>query len=162
MVSEAIGFEAFFRAQHPRLVALALAMVGDRDIARDLAQETLTRAFRHWSSVAAYEQPSAWARRVLVNLVTDRARRGVSEARALQRLDAGHVCWSPEPFDDAWRRAVLDLPDRQRAVIVLHYVEDCSVDTIADVLEIAAGTVKATLVAGKRNLRRILEREQQP
>lgn len=158
MVTE-VGFEAFFRAEHPRLVAVALAMTGDRDTARDLAQETLTRAFRHWDAVSGYERPSAWARRVLVNLVTDRARRGTSESKALQRVATSAVADPPDPSDDAWRRAVLALPDRQRAVIVLHYLEDCSVATIADVLGIAHGTVKATLVAGKRSLRRTLGEE---
>lgn len=154
-----IGFEAFFRAEHPRLVAVALAMVGDRDAARDLAQETLARAFRNWDTVSGYEQPGAWTRRVLTNLVTDRSRRGASESRALRRVATSDVTAPPEPIDESWRRAVLDLPDRQRAVIVMHYLEDNSVAMIADVLGITHGTVKATLAAGKRNLRRTLEQE---
>lgn len=153
------GFEAFFRAEHPRLVAVALAMVGDRDAARDLAQETLARAFRNWDAVSGYEQPGAWTRRVLINLVTDRSRRGASESNALRRLSTSDAVAPPEPIDDGWRRAVLDLPERQRAVVVMHYVEDYSLATIADVLGIAQGTVKATLAAGKRNLRRTLEQE---
>ncbi len=160
MVTE-VGFEAFFRVEYPTLVAVALAMTGDGDVARDLAQETLTRAFRNWAEVQGYDRPGAWARRVLLNLVTDRARRRVSEVKALSRAAVSDVCPPVEPVDGAWRRAVLDLPDRQRAVVVLHYVEDCSIETIAGVLGVAHGTVKATLAAGKRNLRRALEQERQ-
>jgi RNA polymerase sigma-70 factor, ECF subfamily len=159
MVTEAVGFEAFFRAEQPKLVALALTMVGDRESARELAQETLVRAYRNWSKVADYDLPGAWARRVLINLVADRARRSASEASALSRLRVVDACEAPEPVDAAWRAAVLSLPQRQRAVVALHYLEDASVDDVAAVLGIAQGTVKATLASAKRNLRRALDLE---
>ena len=155
-----MGFEAFFRIEHPKLVALALAMVGDRDAARELAQEALARAYRSWSTVSAYDVPGAWVRRVLMNLVADRHRRAASERRALDRLDPSRTHYEPpEPFDADWRDAVRSLPDRQRAVVALYYLEDRSVDDIASTLDIARGTVKATLASAKRNLRRLLDEE---
>lgn len=158
-MTEAVGFEAFFRAEQPKLVALGLAMVGDREVARELAQEALVRAYRNWGSVAVYDAPGAWLRRVLINLITDRGRRAASEARALARLHVVDAYESPEPVDAAWRAAVLALPERQRAVIALHYLEDASIDDVAAVLGIAHGTVKATLASAKKNLRRALDQE---
>ena len=52
------------------------------------------------------------------------------------------------------------LPDRQRAVVVLHYVEDRSVFDVAAVLGIAEGTVKATLAKARRTLARTIEHEE--
>jgi RNA polymerase sigma-70 factor (ECF subfamily) len=158
-MTEAVGFEAFFRAEHPKLVALGLTMVGDGDAARELAQEALVRACRNWSRVSGFDIPGAWVRRVLINLVADRGRRLASEARALERLQVVGTYESPEPVDATWRAAVLALPERQRAVVALHYLEDASVDTVAVVLGIAPGTVKATLASAKRNLRRALDQE---
>ena len=50
-------FEAFFRAEHPRLVAIGLALTGDREAGRDLAAEALSRAHRSWPRVATKTRP---------------------------------------------------------------------------------------------------------
>lgn len=157
MVTQTLSFEAFFRAEHPRLVALGLTLVGDREGARELAQEALTRAYRNWDSVGAYDVPGAWVRRVLINLATDRSRRAASERRAIELLPPVRTYEPPEPVDVAWRDAVRSLPDRQRAVVALHYLEDRSVDDIAATLGIAHGTVKATLATARTTLRRLLD-----
>lgn len=57
-------FDAFYQAQYPRLVAMAYALVGDLGDAQDLAQEAFCRAWPRWSSIARYENPGAWTRRV--------------------------------------------------------------------------------------------------
>jgi RNA polymerase sigma-70 factor (ECF subfamily) len=91
----------------------------------------------------------------LVNLAVDRGRRRGREEQALARIGVGH------PIDalpagtgesDAFWAAVRALPDRQRVAVVLHYVEDQSIDGIAEVLGIATGTVKATLHRARQTL----------
>lgn len=155
-----LDFESFFRTEHPRVVALGIAMVGDREVAVDLAQEAFLRAYRDWERVSAYDAPAAWVRRVLVNLANDRGRRSLSERRALARLDARHATYEdPEPFDEAWRSVVQQLPPRQRAVVALYYLDDSSVAEIAEVLRLREGTVKATLANARATLRqRMIER----
>lgn len=86
LVTETTGFEDFFRLQHPKLVALGMAMSGSREAGKDLAQEALLRTFRNWPTVSRYDNPAAWVRRVLINLTTDARRRGASELDALTRL----------------------------------------------------------------------------
>jgi RNA polymerase sigma-70 factor (ECF subfamily) len=69
------------------------------------------------------------------------------------------VTGTADPVSDEWWAAVRALPDRQRAVVVLHYVEDRSVLDVAEVLGIAEGTVKATLSRARRTLARTMTRE---
>src|SRR5262245_20749967 len=80
------SFDDFAVDQHRRLLRLAFALTGSESVAEDLTQETLLRVFKHWPTVSTLDQPSAYARRVLVNLSTSRFRRLAVETRALVRL----------------------------------------------------------------------------
>ena len=145
-------FDEFFRSEQPRLVALGLALSGNLDTARDLAQETLTRAYRNWSRVREMECPEGWLRRVLTNLAIDEHRRAGKERMVIARLPPSSTSAVLEPASDAWWRAVRELPPRQRRVVALYYLEDCSTKTVSTMLKITQGTVKATLAAARRKL----------
>lgn len=143
------AFDAFFRNEQPQLVALALALCGDHDLARDLAQEALVRAYRAWPSVGTFARPGAWTRRVLINLASDTQRRRRTEVRLLEAL-RGAVKTEEQPTsDENWNSpfwsAVRALPERQRAAVVLRYVVDLSIAETAAILRVAPGTVKASL-----------------
>jgi len=146
------GFEAFFRAEHARVVALGMAMTGDRELAKELAQEAFLRAFRDWERVSVYERPAQWVRRVAINLAMDSHRRRRSARQAIERLRPADVALVPDPFADDWWAAVRDLPDRQRAAVALHYLDDLSIADVAQILGIAAGTVKASLAHARASL----------
>jgi len=133
----------FCRALHPRLVGALALHCGDRDVAEELAQETIARVWERWSSVRAMESPDAWAFRVGFNLTTSRFRRRAAEHRARARFGppSEHV---PDAADAlAVREAVGALPPRQRAAIVLRYFADLPVDAAAEVLGCAPGTIKS-------------------
>lgn len=153
------GFEAFFVSQQPRLVAIALGWSGDVHAAREAAQETLSRAYREWDRVGSLDVPEAWVRRVLVNLLIDQQRRLQRDRVLVERLGPPGLVPEPVTDDEQWWGAVRSLPDRQRAVITLHYLEDRSVREVADILEIAQGTVKATLSHARDRLRQLLVQE---
>ena len=150
------AFEQFFLAEHPKLVALGLGWIGDREAARDLAQEALTRAFLQWSMVGRLDLPGAWVRRVMINLLIDHRRQHERERRAVVRLDRTAAAAGPEPTTRAWWDAVRSLPDRERAAVTLHYLEDLSVAEVAGILEVQRGTVKASLSHAREKLRAAL------
>jgi RNA polymerase sigma factor (sigma-70 family) len=108
--------------------------------------------------VGGYEQRAAWVRQVAANLAMSSLRRRFAEVRALARL-AGRrevrVDDMPADTADFWR-AVRALPKRQAQAVALHYLEDLSVQRIAEVLDCAEGTVKAHLAKGRRTLARRL------
>jgi len=152
------GFDEFFRTCHAAVVGVALAMVGDAEGARDLAQEAMLRALRDWRRVSRLERPDMWVRRVTVNLAIDARRRRARELRVVQRrsvLEEAAVGDPAVEHSPLWQ-AVRALPDRQRAAVVLRYVDDLSVPEIALVLEVAEGTIKATLSQARSSLARRL------
>lgn len=155
------SFERFFRDEHTRLLGLAIGMSGDRQLAGDVTQETFLRAYREWPHVSTLDAPRAWLRRVAMNLLIDGHRRRVRERSALQRYGAesSTVTFS-DPAATAWWDAVRRLPDRQRAVVALYYIDDHSIADVAEVLGIAAGTVKASLAHARTTLARTLSIEE--
>jgi RNA polymerase sigma-70 factor (ECF subfamily) len=109
--------------------------------------------------VGSLDVPEAWVRRVLVNLLIDQQRRRQRDQLLVERLGPPALVPAPVTDDERWWDAVRSLPDRQRAVITLHYLEDRSVREVADILEIAPGTVKATLSHARDRLRQVLVQE---
>jgi RNA polymerase sigma-70 factor (ECF subfamily) len=139
------GYEAFFKAEYRNLVALGAAMTGSLELAQDLAQDAMARAYQQWAKVSQYERAGAWTRRVLINFAIDANRRRGSETRALNRLPAAPSPMMIDEGSDEWWGAVRRLPDRQRAAVTLYYLEDMSIAEVAHILDIAEGTVKASL-----------------
>jgi len=154
IVRAAEPFDAFFRREFPKMVAVAYAISGSRWAAEELAQEACLRAFRSWDSVSRYDKPGAWLRRVTINLANSLLRRRVSEVRALQRyvLDSIEVI-DAHPVEEAefWDE-VKALPRRQRDVIVLHYVDGMDTGEIAEVLDISESSVRTHLQRGRQTL----------
>lgn len=153
------AFERFFLAQQPRLVAIGLGWCGEPEVAREVAQEALARAYRDWQRVSRLDIPGAWVRRVLINLLIDRQRSERRDRELVHRLGPPGVVAAPVVDDLRWWEAVRSLSERQRAVVTLHYLDELSVAEVAEILEIAPGTVKSTLSQARDRLRRILTEE---
>jgi RNA polymerase sigma-70 factor (ECF subfamily) len=133
----------FCREEWPRLVGSLSLYAGNRQLAEDLAQETLYRACRHWRTVRRADSPSAWAHRVAFNLATSAGRRRAAWNRARDRMPA------PEPLAVvdhaealAVRDAVVALPVPQRAAIVLRYFAQMTVAETAEAMRCPENTVK--------------------
>jgi len=145
-------FEALYLREIGSLRTLAAGLTGSREIGADLAHEAMLRAYRQWDKVGAFDSPGAWVRRVLLNLATDVHRRRVRELYALERLPVGGVSAAADAVDDEFWRALRALPDLQRNAAVLFYVDDLAVNRIAEVLDVAPGTVKKALFNARKNL----------
>jgi RNA polymerase sigma-70 factor (sigma-E family) len=150
------GFDDFYRSEYPSLVAVATALTGSPQTGADLAQDAMLRAYRSWASVSRYERPGAWVRKVAINLATDSHRRRARYRKIEHRLRIADGVEPAAGSDDSFWAAVRELPERQRAVVALHYVEDMSLDTIANVLGIATGTVKSLLFSARKSLAKTL------
>jgi len=141
-------FEEFAAREAGRLLGFALLLTGDRQDAEDLVQVALLRSAGRWS--AARERPEGYARAVLVNLARDRWR--VRRRHRTQPLGDDLARGAAAAAGDI-TAAVLDrqmllracrgLPVQQRAVLVLRFWEDRSVDETAAVLGCTPGTVKS-------------------
>jgi RNA polymerase sigma factor (sigma-70 family) len=150
-------FEGFYEREYPGLVRLAHVLSGSRWAAEDIAQEALLAVYRDWGRIA---RPLPWTRRAVASLSTSLARRAQIEARAVARLLLGQRSRLGElPGEHAlfWD-AVRSLPRRQAQVIALYYLEDCPVSEIAETLDCAEGTVRATLHKARGRLADRLQR----
>ena len=153
-------FEVFFREEFPKMVALGLGLTGERETARDLAQEAMLRGNQRWDRVGQFDRPACWVRRVLINLATDHHRRRATERANASRVATVDRLVMDDPGDEQWWEAVRALPDRQRAAVALHYLEDRSIADVAEILAIAEGTVKSTLAKARRKLEQQLMHEE--
>jgi RNA polymerase sigma-70 factor (ECF subfamily) len=148
-VAPGLAVEDFFRTEQPRMVALALALTGVPEVARDLAQESLVKAYRAWPAVRAMDKPGAWLRRVTINAAMSWHRSHRREAAAHARLGWTTTVQQPESESNRFWEAVRALPERQRAAIALHYLEDMSVAEVAAALDLAAAPVKTSVLMGR-------------
>ncbi len=150
------AFEALYRAELVGLRALGTSLSGSPEVGADLAHEALLRAYRDWPTVGGLERPGAWVRRVLINLATDHHRRRGREREVLSRIVVLNREDAVAAVDGAFWTAVRALPTRQRSAIALRYIDDMSVDEIAEVLNVGAGTVKRALSVARQTLARTL------
>jgi RNA polymerase sigma-70 factor, ECF subfamily len=149
------SFDAFYQEEYSGLVQLAFVLSGSRYGAEDIAQDALVAAWKKWHEL---EQPLAWTRRVVANLAASAIRRRMAEGRAMVRLAIDRrepIAELPAPDTEFWA-AVRKLPTRQRQMLALYYLGDCSVSEIAVTLRCAEGTVRATLHKGRLALVRRL------
>jgi RNA polymerase sigma-70 factor, ECF subfamily len=156
--AEVPAFEDFYRKEYRAVVGLAYALSGSRWAAEDLAQDAFLAAHDRWERISGYEEPGAWVRRVVANRSVSAFRRRSTEAKAMVRMAFGERPALQEiPGDSAafWD-TVRSLPRRQAQVVALHYLEDRPVAEIAEILGIAAGTVKKHLFDGRHALARAL------
>jgi RNA polymerase sigma-70 factor (sigma-E family) len=153
-VNEPDDVNTFCRREWPRLVGSLSLFTGDRELAQELAQETLARVCRDWRKVSNLEAPGAWAHRVALNLARSHYRH-----RAVARRHSGRFAISEatESLDTATviavRQAVAALPVRQRTALVLRYFADLSVAETAEAMHCPEGTVKTLTRQAIRALR---------
>jgi len=146
-------YDEFFVVNRGKLVALAFGLTGDFEVARELAQETLVRAWVNWRRLQFYEDPSAWARKVTRNLASNHRR----HLRRAPRLPRPAVVGSPGPDRVALAVALAELPRSQAEALVLHDGLGFSVPEVARELGVPEGTVKSWLSRGRAILAPLLE-----
>lgn len=150
-----IGFEELFLDEYSKLVALGVSMSLDREVARDIAQETMIRAHHRWDEIETYDEPRAWLRRVMTNLLIDHHRSRTAERVALRKVGGSTSAESDGDSNPSeWAELIAPLSPQQRIIATLYYADDLSVNEIARTLDISTGTVKSTLSKARRRLRR--------
>ena len=137
-------------------VRLAYLLTGDRSVAEDLVQDAFVKLAGRFADLRDPGAFEAYLRKTVVNLARMHFRR-----RRLERAYLHRERREPRPNAtlpdvaayEEMKRALLSLPHRQRAALVLRYYEDLSEAQIAEVLRCRPGTVKSLLSRGVRGLR---------
>ncbi|MEV4311788.1 SigE family RNA polymerase sigma factor [Actinocrispum sp. NPDC049592] len=151
-------FGEFVDAKALVLRRTAYLLCGDWHRAEDLVQTALAKMYAVWPRIAKIGALDAYARKVLVRAAIDESR--LASRRRETAVDAVPD-WAGEDRDVAAhldvRAALAALPPRQRAVVVLRYWEDLSIEETAQLLGCTTGTVKSQANKGLAALRHQLE-----
>lgn len=139
-------YQEFVEANAAPLHRAAYLLCGDWHLANDLVQETLVKAFRHWRRVQWADNPTAYVRRIMINEFKRHWQR--HRDLPVRAASERHEVIIPDVSDEVVNRAdllraLLSLPARQRATVVLRYLEGMSERETAAVLRCSEGTVKS-------------------
>ena len=164
------AFAVLVERHERRVYNLALRMTGKEEDARDAAQDAFLTALRKLSSFRGEAAFTTWLHRVTVNacydLLRKRQRQPLLERMGDDELPRPEPPPAPDHADDAAlsidvRRALLEVPEDFRVVMILHDVQDLPQEEVAAILGIPVGTVKSRLHRGRIVLARALHVERE-
>ena len=167
--SETVDAGVLFETYHDRIYRYVLGLVKNPAEAEDLTQDTFLRAYRYGDSLRDPEVVRGWLYRIATHVCVDRLR----QRKPLVSLDSEEgedrleppVSDFPSPLEISERKETsacvqrcLDfLPDKYRAVILLHEAQSLTTPEIADLLGVTVATVKIRLHRARRGLRQVME-----
>lgn len=140
-------FDALYRESFPAVVQSVRWIVGDAEVAREIAQDAFVAMLVHWRKVSRYDNPGAWARRVAIRDAVRVARRSGTRPAFVP----SETAVEPDAAIDVWT-AVATLPPAQRAAVVLHYLHDLPVADVAKTLGCSESTAKTHLSRARQTL----------
>jgi RNA polymerase sigma-70 factor (sigma-E family) len=147
-------------ARAASLVRFAYLLCGDWHRAEDTVQNALTKLYLAWPRLTRTGTVDAYVRRIIIRVLVDEGRLARFRRERL-RDQLPEPAAMPDAIDAvadrvAVLRALRRLPPGQRAVLVLRFWEDLSVERVAELLHCSAGTVKSQSARGLRTLRELL------
>jgi RNA polymerase sigma-70 factor (sigma-E family) len=145
-------YGTFYARERHAALQLATLLLQDRTAAEDVVHDAFARVLARWDRI---ETPVAYLRTVVVNEVRSRHRRKMRESAGFVKLGP---CGSSALHADEITDALAQLPDRQRAVLVLCYYADLREREIAEALGCRVGTVKSLKSRALARLRGEIQR----
>jgi RNA polymerase sigma-70 factor (sigma-E family) len=149
------AIESLFHAHYPRLAYTAFSLVGDWDLAEQIAQESFLRIWRRWRWINDKQAAPFYLQRTVVNLSRETIRRRMVERRVMRAQGAERQPGpAPDPAETlALRQAIAALPARKRECVVLRYLIGMTEAETARVLGVSLGTVKSQTHKGLSQMR---------
>jgi RNA polymerase sigma-70 factor (sigma-E family) len=152
-----VAFVEYFAARSGSMRGTAFLLCGDWHRAEDLVQTAFTKLYTHWHRVARHEALDPYVRQVLIRTFIDDGRRGWWRRERPQETPIEQAAVHASADDRlVLLQALAGVPPRQRAVLVLRYWEDMSVEETATVLGCSIGTVKSQAARGLDALRTLM------
>ena len=172
-MAELDDFEPVVQLHQRRIYRVLLGMVRDPDTAENLTQECFLKAYRSRASFRGEASVGTWLLKIAINLARDHRRsraRGFWQSLFSASEDVADITESlPDPHPSPERvllaqeevatvwAAVEELSPRQRAVFILRFVEEMSLEEIAQATSLKLGTVKAHLFRAVGSIRQRIE-----
>jgi RNA polymerase sigma-70 factor (sigma-E family) len=161
MAIDEAAYREFVSVRRRGLLRTAYLLTGDWHAAEDLVQETLTKLYLSWRRVRSREDAPSYARRIMLNAYVDSTRRPWRREHAVavvpDRVGGGDPADAADPGTRTrLMSALAGVPPRQRAVLVLRFWEDLSVEQVAELLDCSTGNVKSQTARGLERLREVI------
>jgi RNA polymerase sigma-70 factor (sigma-E family) len=150
-----VEFGSYVRDARVSLLRFAVVLTDDPELAQDLVHDVLLRAQQQWDRIGEVARPHAYVRRMITNEAISWKRKWARiEARPDADIDSA-VADPTDAFDrrDALLGEVARLPIKQRAAVVMRYLEDMTDAEISEVLDCSAATVRVHIHRALRRLR---------
>ncbi|MET7692634.1 SigE family RNA polymerase sigma factor [Streptomyces sp. NPDC005483] len=153
------SFASYVKARQPVLLRTARSLTANPSDAEDLLQTALTKTYVAWERIEDHRALDGYVRRALLNTRTSQWRKrkvdefATDEIPEPDPLPGGDDPAEQQALHDAMWRAIMKLPARQRAMVVLRYYEDLSEVQTAEVLGVSVGTVKSAVSRALGKLR---------
>ena len=154
-------FSRRVNAMMDRLYRISYGQLREEQDRMDAVQDALLRAWMNRHKLRRPEYFETWLVRILINCCHNR-QRDQRRTVPLEAAPEAAVGDPPATPDFELRSAILSLPEKQRIVIILHYMEDYSVEETAKILKLPRETVRTRLRRARAALREQLERGEAP
>ena len=154
MIHDYNNLESAIMKYGHRIQSLAFVYLKNRFDAEDVAQEVFLTYFRKAPRFSCPEKEKAWLMKVTVNRCKSLLRTKSREELPL----TDEIAYLP-PEENEVMQAVLSLDEKYRTAIHLHYYEGYSLEEIAKLLQVRAGTVGSWLSRGRERLKQILKED---
>jgi len=159
MAKDPQGFHEFAAARGASLFRTACLLCGDRHLAEDLVQTTLGKLYASWRRVQRADNPAAYARTVLMRTYMSHVRKQSNQETPSRRLPETAAADADQALRVTLLNGLARLPPKDRAVLVLRYWEDMSVEDVASALRLSGGAVRNRSMRALGRLREALGEE---
>ena len=138
---------------------------GDEDLANDLAQEAILKAYLHCASFEGNAKLQTWIFRVAYNEYLNEQNRYWNTHRiAVDRYEEVDTQLADEQTDSKFRyeplyRAIDQLPKQEKVVVILYYLEEKSIREITHITDISEGNIAVILFRARKRLKKILSHD---
>lgn len=145
-----------YRTHSPAALRLAYLLSGEREVAQDLVQDAFIRLFGRYRDLRDSDHFEAYLRKTIVNLAKDQHRKLTRERAHLSRQNTSEAAVVSAGPNDEIKRALMRLPERQRAAVALRYLEDLSEQQTAEAMNTSVSAVKSLTQRGAQALQQHL------
>jgi RNA polymerase sigma-70 factor, ECF subfamily len=161
------AWDALFRRYQLPLYVYVFELVGNEQTSLDIVQESFINAARHIGSLREDDKFGGWLFGIAHQKCVQRWRRGGAEQLSLERLSDVPSESAPAPDELLIRQEqeaefmehLNQLPPPHRSVLLLHYLEDFSLEDIARITGASLGTVKSRLHYARKAIRKLIEKD---
>jgi RNA polymerase sigma-70 factor (sigma-E family) len=150
-------YVAYVTARGAGLRRTAYLLCGDWHRAQDIVQTAIAKLYVHWRRAVRMDNLDAYVRRIVVRVFLDEQRLAWSKVRRMASVPEPEAAHRLDADDRiVLLEALAKVPPRQRAVLVLRFWEDLSVEQTAEVLRCSTGNIKSQTARGLAAMRKLL------